>query len=287
MERSGLLRGATWDDFEAVVDLLARQRRASTGLAGVRAELVRAEWELPSFEVGRDNWLAGSDGYAAVSPKGSLVLTAPDDETAAKLLALAVARARERGLARLELAPVAGDTRHAALLRDHPFRLEVDVLSMWRPLGRVEAEPAWPAGIEVRTFAAADAHTVHALLDDAYRAWDRAYVPLAHDDWERSMTGDAEFDATTWWLAERGGAVVGCALWWSSGWLKDIAVREDERRRGLGGALLAQGLAEFARRGARRVGLKVDAANPTGAVGLYERNGFRAERREQIWALSL
>lgn len=287
LERSEPVRGATWDDFDAVVGLLAQQSRTPTGIAGVRAAFVRTAWELPSFEVGRDNWLAGSEGYAAVSPKGSLVLTAPDEATAAQLLVRAVTRARERGLAKLELTPLAGDACHAALLRDHTFRLEVDVLAMWRPLQRAGEEPVWPEGIEARTFVAADAPAVHALLDEAYGAWDTAYVALAHDDWERSMTGDVEFDATTWWLAERRGALAGCALWWSSGWLKDIVVRESERGRGLGGALLTQGFAEFARRGKRRVGLKVDAANPTGAIGLYERNGFRIERKEQIWALSL
>jgi ribosomal protein S18 acetylase RimI-like enzyme len=46
-------------------------------------------------------------------------------------------------------------------------------------------------------------------------------------------------------------------------------------------------LVEFARRGVRRAGLKVDAANPTGAPRLYARLGFTIERREQIWALSL
>lgn len=287
LERSDPVRGATWDDFDRVVQLLVAQSRAATGIAGVRAEFVRTEWELPSFEVGRDNWLAGAGGYAAVSPKGTLVLTAPDAATADALLAEAVASARERELQKLELAPVAGDACHAALLQAHPFELEVDLLAMWRPLGRNEAEPAWPDGITARTFQLADAPSVHALLDEAYGGWDEAYVPLAHEDWKRSMTGDVEFDATTWWLAERDGELAGCALWWESGWLKDIVVRESERGRGLGAALLVQGFAEFARRGMKRVGLKVDAANPTGAVGLYERNGFRTERREQIWALSL
>ena len=50
---------------------------------------------------------------------------------------------------------------------------------------------------------------------------------------------------------------------------------------------MQQGLAEFARRGVARVGLKVDAANPTGAVRLYERLGFVLERREAVWASSL
>jgi ribosomal protein S18 acetylase RimI-like enzyme len=64
-------------------------------------------------------------------------------------------------------------------------------------------------------------------------------------------------------------------------------VRESERGRGLGAALVRQGLAEFARRGVAGVGLKVDAANPTGALRLYERLGFVLDQREAVWALSL
>jgi ribosomal protein S18 acetylase RimI-like enzyme len=283
LERSVPVRGATWEDFDAVVELLADQARGANGVATVRAEFVRADWEVPSFEVGRDNWIAGDGGYAAVSAAGSLVLVASDDVTADALLERAVARAGERGLAALELrVPPGGE-----LARRHPFALRTDVLAMARALSRSEEDPTWPEGIVVRTFAPADASALHALLDSAYSAWDRSYVPLAHDDWMRVMTGDVEFDPTLWWLAERDGVLAGCALWWSSGWLKDIAVSDGERNRRLGGSLLQLGLAEFARRGVYRVGLKVDAANPTGALALYERNGFVVEGREQIWALSL
>lgn len=148
---------------------------------------------------------------------------------------------------------------------------------MWRALAAEIPEPALPAGVSVRTFEPADGPAVHALLDEAYLGWDRRYVPLPHAEWMRSMTEDAEFDASVWWLAERDAALVGCALHWSSGWLKDLAVRESERGRGLGAALVCTGLAEFRRRGRARVGLKVDAANPTGARRLYERLGFVAE----------
>jgi hypothetical protein len=58
-----------------------------------------------------------------------------------------------------------------------------------------------------------DVLVVHALLDEAYRAWDSQYVPQTHDDWLRWMTGDVEFDPTVWWLAERDGELVGCALY--------------------------------------------------------------------------
>jgi ribosomal protein S18 acetylase RimI-like enzyme len=251
-----------------------------------RPEFVRAEWQLPSFEVGRDNWVAG-DGYAAVTPAGALVLAARDERTADELLRLAIERARERGFASLQLNVLNEDEQHARLVRVNPFELQTNVLAMWRGLGGTQPDAQWPAGISVRTFEPADASPVHALLDEAYRGWDTHHVPLSHADWVPLMTGDIEFDPTVWWLAERDGELVGCALWWSSGWLKDIAVRESNRGCGLGRALVRHGFAEFARRGRRRVGLKVDASNPTGARQLYERLGFVTERREQIWALSL
>ena len=97
----------------------------------------------------------------------------------------------------------------------------------------------------------------------------------AHDDWLRWMTGDIEFDPTVWWLAERDGALAGCALHWRTRLAEGprrarVRARPRPRRR----ARRCTGLAEFARRGVERVGLKVDAANPTGALRLYERLGF-------------
>jgi len=287
LEGSDTVRGATWDDFNDIVGLLVRQNRAATGIALVRAEFVRAEWELPSFEVGLDNWVSETTGYAALSPSGDLTLAAATDAEADALLDRAIGRARARGLDKLALRPQPRDELIARLLERRGFSLQTDVLAMWRRLSGSEESPGWPEGIAARTFEPADAAAVHALLDEAYGGWDTTYVPLAREDWVRSMTGDVEFDATTWWLAERDGVLAGCALWWSSGWLKDIVVRESERGRGLGAALIRQGFVEFARRGIRRVGLKVDARNPTGAPRLYERLGFTTEGREQIWALSL
>jgi ribosomal protein S18 acetylase RimI-like enzyme len=247
----------------------------------------RADWELPTFEVGLDNWVSGRTGYAAISPSGDLTLAAATDAEADALLERAIGRARERGLGKLALRPRPRDEVVARLLERHGFELQTDVLATWRTLSASEEPPDWPEGIAARTFEPADAQAVHTLLDEAYRGWDTTYVPLAHEDWVRSMTEDVEFDATTWWLAEREGVLARCALWWSGGWLKDIVVRASERGRGLGAALIRQGFVEFRRRGIRRVGLKVDARNPTGAPRLYERLGFRTEGREQIWALSL
>ena len=174
-----------------------------------------------------------------------------------------------------------------SLVARHPFTLDHDTLTMWRPLDGPSRPRRRPTGVVLRTFEPADAGAVHALLDEAYLAWDTAYVPVSHEDWVSAMTGDAEFDPAVWFLAERDGALVGCALHWSSGWLKDVAVRESERGRGLGATLVQMGLAEFSRRGVRASGLKVDAANPTGAVRLYERLGFVTTNRQAVWVATL
>ncbi len=285
------IRPATWDDLEQAAGLLAAQSRAASGIAAVGIEDVRSQWELPSFEVGRDNLVAERGGkvvgYAAVGSGQSLALAAFDDEPADELLERIAARASERGFRMLHLTVVSDTDPRARLVRRHPFELHTETIVMWRRLGAGLEEPLRPPGVVLRTFEPADAVAVHALLDEAYRGWDRHYAPMEHDDWVRWMTGDIEFDPTVWWLAERDGELAGCALYWSGGWLKDLAVRASERRQGLGAVLVGLGLADLARRGVRRVGLKVDAGNPTGAIALYERLGFVSERREATWALPL
>jgi mycothiol synthase len=59
------------------------------------------------------------------------------------------------------------------------------------------------------------------------------------------------------------------------GWIGSVGVLRAWRRRGLGRLLLLHGLAELYRRGERRIGLGVDASNPTGATRPYESVGMR------------
>jgi hypothetical protein len=143
-------------------------------------------------------------GVAALTASQRLFHAAAEDEGADALLARAVERGRVRGLASIHLY-ASGDE---PLRARHPFELVSEVLEMWKPLEGDLPPIEVPAGVTLRTFELADALAVHALLDEAYGGWFDQYVPQAHEDWLRWMTGDVEFDPNVWWLAEREGELV-------------------------------------------------------------------------------
>jgi mycothiol synthase len=285
------IRGATWADLDAVFELLAARSRAAFGISEQPLHSVRQRWELPGFEVGRDNWVAVADGrvvgYAEVESTQDLVHAAVDPEVGNALFARAEARARDRGFDNLSCTVVPEDEPLHALVTRNGFTKEREVWRMWRMLDGDLPEPVWPDGVSVRGYEDADAPRVHAALDESYAGWDREYVAREHDDWVAFMTAHDEFDPGLWFLAERGDELVGCALHWQEsrgdGWVKDIVVRESERGRGLGTALLQHGFRAYAERGVARVGLKVDSTNPTGAPRLYARTGFVTDRRYGVW----
>ena len=53
----------------------------------------------------------------------------------------------------------------------------------------------------------------------------------------------------------------------------------EHRRKGLADVLLRTALVHYRAEGYQRAALDVDSENPTGALGLYERAGFRTDRR--------
>jgi mycothiol synthase len=140
----------------------------------------------------------------------------------------------------------------------------------------------WPEGIGVRTFREEDAHEVKDLLDLAYKG-EFHHHPMTFEHWRRFMLDDPSFDADAWFLAIAGGEIVGAALNWKEGFVKDLVVHPDWRGRGLGRALMLQTFGEFSRRGVPRVTLKTDSNNPTDAWRLYERLGMKVERTYEMF----
>jgi ribosomal protein S18 acetylase RimI-like enzyme len=281
------VRTATWDDFDEIVGLLAARSRAVFGVSQVKAIDVKHRWELPGY----DRWVASDGGrivgYAAFDETQHVVHTAAAAEVGDALLAHVLERARERGFDHVSITAVPADVPLWSLVERHAFEHDRDILRMWRVLDGDLPEPRWDDGAVVRTYTAADGEQVHALLDAAYAGWDAQYTTRSHESWLSFMTGHDDFDPALFFLVERGGELVACALHWKEfdrqGWVKDLVVREDERGRGLATALLHHAFRAYAERGVTRVGLKVDSNNPTGAPQLYERLGFVTDQRLGIW----
>ena len=70
-------------------------------------------------------------------------------------------------------------------------------------------------------------------------------------------------------------------------YVDDLSVRRAYRQRGLGRALLVASLHAFRARGMATAGLGVDAENPSGALGLYERVGFRQKEHSVAYRKAL
>jgi ribosomal protein S18 acetylase RimI-like enzyme len=62
------------------------------------------------------------------------------------------------------------------------------------------------------------------------------------------------------------------------GWLDHVSVRRPWRRRGLASALIADSLRALRDEGMTEAALGVDAENLSGALRVYESQGFRAVR---------
>ena len=280
------IRAATVDDAEQVFELLDARSRAAFGSSEVSKPLVLAEIRRSVA----DRFVAEAAGrvvgYAHVTPSRDVVVATEDATTADALLACVEERARAQGVAAIEATVVAADEPFHSLVERSGFVHERVILRMWRMLDEEIAAPAWVAGVTVRPFDDRDGRAVKTLLDDAY-AWDPHYVPQSYDEWHSYMTDHEEFDPSLWFLAERNGDLIACALHWKEhnhrGWLKDIAVHERARGGGLGKSLIRHGLRAYEARGVERVGLKVDEANPTGATRLYAQEGFVVDRHYETW----
>jgi mycothiol synthase len=249
--------------------------------------VLESEWSAPGFDVEHDHWVAEHDGmvvgYAALKPNATVVARG---EERAELLALAAERARERGDGELEAILTTVDEDGLAALAAAGWLRVRDVYRMWLDLDREPPEPRLPADVSVRPYEPADSRSLHTFVDLAYASNNERTEP--YEQWLHFMTSGDDFDPAYWHLAEGpAGDLVACCLTWAPsdgrGWVKDLAVHPDRRRQGLGEALLHLAARRYRDAGTERVGLKVDADNPTGASRLYERVGYVTDRTYAIF----
>lgn len=276
-----VIRQGTWDDFDAAFAIVAGPES--------RPEHLRSRWDMPSFEPERHLWLAQDNGRVVAFGalyKPDTACVRGDATRIPGLLEHIEARGREEGIAQLTFVIPDWDESAWRGYEAAGFELSTEVLHMEVGLENAPESPTFPDRVTVRTYADGDARAVKALLDSAYADWDETYVPMELDDWIAWMTSEG-FDPSCWWLAGSEGKLGGVCLTWKEGWIKDIAVTAAWRGKGLGKALLLHALAEHRSRGTTLVGLKVDRVNPTGAIQLYERVGFKVAKRLRVYVKKL
>jgi GNAT superfamily N-acetyltransferase len=302
------LRRPSLDDLEAVTDLLNACSIADYGVPDLTSSYLRSNWQQHGFSLAADAWaiLAAQQhiiAYADLAKEHgkwfAFVRTHPEHLSlglATALLHLAEQRATER---MGELAPEKQGSMRASttdanqrgqhLLEQHGYRVIRHFWQMQITLTSAPPVPTWPAGITVRTLAPGeDLHPIHQAVDEAFQdSWEPE--PINFDEWQHWVERSG-LDPALWFLAMDGSDLAGgalCRYRVGMAWVGQLAVRRPWRKRGLGLSLLQHAFGTFYQRGAREVGLGVDAQNVTGATRLYERAGMRVFKQYDTYEKGL
>ena len=207
-------------------------------------------------------------------------------------LAWAEQRGREAGLPRVRAFFPEGHELEA-ILAGHGYRYWRSSFQMRVDLDEPPAAAPLPDGLALRAYRDEDAEALRLGLNEAFGE-DPFFHAVSPGNFREFFLKGRGTDVSLWQIAWDGDQLAGWALAWpcrgsddTTGWIGNLGVRPAYRRRGLGGALLRHAVRVLFDRGLRRVGLGVDAENPTGALGLYERAGMRRLLRQDNWVKDL
>jgi mycothiol synthase len=290
------------DDAQAVTDLVIACDIDEFGQPDFELDDLQTDWHMPGFDLEKD---------AVVVVEGERIVAYAAFIRNDYVDVYVHPEYRNRGIGRwllewserrgVERAAPGGEVRLGQVLTSNPDgaaklleeRGYEPVRTYWRmsmPLDEAPPPPAWPEGVIVRTFdEERDSRSVYALVQDAFGDNER-HTAESFEEWQAFMIDREAFEPGLWFMAEVKGKIVGCVLcpnYEDEGWVRQLAVSRDWRRRGLGTALLRQAMSELRRRGRREIALVVDSWNRTGAKELYERAGMTVAREHTRYEKTL
>ena len=279
-------RPATRDDLRAVVELFCAYDVAYRGGVDTDDSDLTDDWDAPGFDFAASTLVAEDHGqvvgYATVVEEYADATVAADrTELLGPLLAWV-----EQHPGKLEHYVPDPDRARMVVMGARGWVAARRFWRMRRELDTTSPEPVWPAGVAVRDFdRPRDDAAVHALISSSFRE-----IGGQHErtlaSWSAYLLDSPKFDPSLCLVAEAGGAVVGAALTQDVGeygYVRQLAVSPAQRGRGLGLALLHEAFRRHAALGLPATALGVDAANPTGALAIYERAGMRVVERFTRW----
>ncbi len=263
----------------------------------VARDLVIVEHGGSLVAYGWTNWVDTTDGFREHRVGGYVHPDWLERGIGSALLGRLEARARQiageqpPGLPRI-YGTWADEHRDAkrALIEKRGYRVARSFYDMRRDLSGPIPAVALPDGIELRPMS-----RDHGALRRLWRADVEAFrdhwggfpdTEAAFETWMSEEDFDPSLHVVAWDGDEIAGASVNAIYRKDNaefgrrhGWLESVFVRRPWRRRGLAAALVARALEVLREAGMEYAMLGVDADNPTGAVGVYERAGFAVVKR--------
>lgn len=279
-------RPLTPADAPAVVEVMAALQLRELGAYDIEEADLVADWNRPSFDIAEQTVgvFDGDELVAYAEHSGGDRADAavhPDRHGLGIGTALALwlaAKAEAAGQSWLGM-PVPAGGSGDRLLAALGWQVRWTSWVLTLP-GDQEVPPRpLPAGYLLRQARPDEYPAVHEMVEDAFLEWSqRPRQP--YEDFLARTVGRPGFEPwTIRVVADDSGRVVAMALVVLAdidvleGFVEQVAVRSDQRRRGLAQALLVDAFTQARAHGAVRSALSTDSR--TGALGLYEKVGMR------------
>lgn len=279
-------------DARAMYELFAAAELADTGEVAVEPQDIEGDWQRPSFDLAQE-----SVGVF----DGSTLVAAAEVYKARRTEATVHPDHRGRGIGTW-LARWVEDCsrRRGGSLVGQSVPVGSSAERLYQSLGYREGWRAWvlvvpegvaiapqplPHGYRLRDLVVGeDEQTAFQLVEDAFNEWpDRQ--PSTFEDWAASTVRRPGFELWQLRLAvDEDGVPVGAAFMIMTegcGYVDQLAVRADQRGKGLDRALLVDAFERARAHGATRCELSTDSR--TGALSLYQHVGMRVTKSYQHW----
>ena len=271
------------DDAEAVFDLIAASEATDVGEVLIELEDIQGDWQRPSLDFERDT-LAVLDGdrivaFAVISSRGRAEATVHPSHRGrgigAYVLSWTEDRMRAVGGSRVGQSVPGGNVDALNLMRLHGYeRLYSSWILRLPPDAEIRGDRALPEGVVIRQFEPGEERAAYQVIEDAFNEWPNR-PPSTYEDWQAVVLRRPGFEPWHLLVAVDGDEVVGACFSSVSEdvvWIDQLAVRRDQRGRGLARALLVEAFREGRSHGAVSAQLSTDSR--TGALGVYERVGM-------------
>ncbi len=274
-------------DAAAVTAAMAADELETVGMVLIEEADILGDWGRPSFDLAASTVgvFDGESllGYAEISSPGrGDACVHPEHRgrgIGTWLAGWMQDLARQRGYADIGM-PVPAGSPGEALLRGLGYRTRWESWGLVLPPGREIADQPLPEGYALRVAAEADLVPAYHVVEDAFLEWS-VRDKDSFEDWSAGVTGRPGHQP--WNLqvvADPDGEVVGAVHVTLSddgatGYVAKVAVRAEQRHRGLARALLVSAFRTAREHGASRSELSTDSR--TGALDLYLAIGMEVD----------